>query len=117
MVIAAAIYLSLMGAEGLRRVAARSHSNLRSLADMLSGIAGVSSRFDGACFHETVLNLPAPCKAVCETLRADGILAGYDLAGAYPELGNALLVCATETKTHADIQMYADAMARCAGAV
>ena len=116
-VTAAAIYLSLMGAEGLRRVAARSHANLRSLVDMLSGIEGVNSRFDGACFHETVFTLPASGKAVCDALRAEGILAGYDLTGAYPELGNALLVCATETKTHADLKHYADAMARCAGAV
>jgi glycine dehydrogenase subunit 1 len=116
-VTAAAIYLSLMGAEGLRRVAARSHANLRSLVDLLSGVEGVNNRFDGACFHETVLTLPASCKAICDALRAEGILAGYDLAGAYPELGDALLVCATETKTQADLQHYADAMARCAGAV
>ena len=115
-VTAAAIYLSLLGAEGLRRVAARSHANLLSLLEMLSEIKGAGRRFDGACFHETVLTLPGPCEAVCEALRDEGILAGYDLADAYPELGNALLVCATETKTHADLQHYADAMGRCAGA-
>jgi glycine dehydrogenase subunit 1 len=115
-VTAAAIYLSLMGAEGLRRVAARSHANLRSLVDMLHNIEGVSSCFDSACFHETVISLPGPCESVCEALRAEGILAGYDLARAYPELGNALLVCVTETKTHADMEHYADAMARCTSA-
>jgi glycine dehydrogenase subunit 1 len=116
-VTAAAIYLSLMGAEGLRRVAARSHANMRSLIDMLSGTDGVNQRFDSACFHESVLTLSAPCKAVCDALRAEGILAGYDLADAYPELGNSLLVCTTETKTEADLRRYSEAMARCAGSV
>jgi glycine dehydrogenase subunit 1 len=115
-VTAAAIYLSLLGAEGLRRVAARSHANMRSLLDMLSSIGAVNIRFDGAYFHETVLALSAPCKTVCDGLRAEGILAGYDLADSYPELGNALLVCTTETKTEADLRRYAEAMARCVGA-
>ena len=39
-----------------------------------------------------------------------GIQGGLDLAGYYPELGPALLVCATETKSSADIQAYASAL-------
>ena len=39
-----------------------------------------------------------------------GIVGGLDLAAYYPELGNALLVCATETKTSADIDRYRSAL-------
>ena len=39
-------------------------------------------------------------------LSARGIAAGLDLTPYYPELGPALLVCATETKTQADIERY-----------
>jgi glycine dehydrogenase subunit 1 len=43
-----------------------------------------------------------------------GILGGLDLSERYPELGHALLVCATETKLAVDIDAYvavlADAM-------
>ncbi|MBS0484027.1 MAG: hypothetical protein JSS06_02225, partial [Proteobacteria bacterium] len=39
-----------------------------------------------------------------------GILGGFDLSAYYPELGNALLVCVTETKTAADLQNYAAAL-------
>ena len=40
------------------------------------------------------------------------ILGGYDLSTDFPDLGPALLVCATETKTDADIDAYVDAL-RC----
>jgi len=36
-----------------------------------------------------------------------GIVGGYDLSRQYPDLGNALLVCATETRTDEDIAQYA----------
>jgi glycine dehydrogenase subunit 1 len=39
------------------------------------------------------------------------VLGGFDLAADYPELGSALLVCATETKTAADIDRYSAALA------
>jgi glycine dehydrogenase subunit 1 len=39
-----------------------------------------------------------------------------DLSGYSPELGHALLVCATETKTSADIDQYAAALRACLAA-
>ena len=42
-------------------------------------------------------------------------IGGYDLSRQYPELGNALLVCATETRTSEDIQTYAKALAEVMG--
>ena len=50
-------------------------------------------------------------------LEAEGILGGLDLAADYPELGPALLVCATETKTDTDIERYAAALGRALEAV
>ncbi|MGH8181242.1 MAG: aminomethyl-transferring glycine dehydrogenase subunit GcvPA, partial [Steroidobacteraceae bacterium] len=50
---------------------------------------------------------------VLENLAARGIVGGLDLTEHYPELGPALLVCATETKTSADIERYASALAEC----
>ena len=38
-------------------------------------------------------------------------MGGYDLSTDYPELGHALLICATETRTAADIHAYAEALA------
>jgi glycine dehydrogenase subunit 1 len=48
-------------------------------------------------------------------MRSRGILGGHDVSHDYPELGSALLVCATETKTEGDLDAYAAALAAAAG--
>jgi glycine dehydrogenase subunit 1 len=106
---AATIYLSLLGPQGLARTAAASHARARELVAALSRVTGVRTAFAGPCFHETVLQLDRPVAPVLEALRGRGILGGLDLAAYYPELGNALLVCATETKSSADIERYRSA--------
>jgi glycine dehydrogenase subunit 1 len=107
---AATVYLSLMGAEGLARTAAAAHARTRELATALTRLPGVRLAFSGACFHEAVLLLDRPVAPVLRALAARGVLGGLDLAPYFPELGNALLVCATETKTAADIERYRAAL-------
>jgi len=70
----------------------------------------VRAAFPGPRFHEAVLRLDRPVAPVLEALAADGIIGGFDLARDYPVLGDALLVCATETRTRADIEAYARAL-------
>jgi len=110
LVTAATIYLSLLGPEGLARVASASMKNLRALRDKLAAIGGVKAIFHGAHFHECVLKLDRPVAPVLAELARAGIHGGFDLSRHYPELGHALLVCATETKTEADLARYAQAL-------
>jgi glycine dehydrogenase subunit 1 len=112
MVTAATIHLALMGAEGLERVAAACHANTAALVEQLCGIHGVTPAFDRPVFHERVLKLPAPAAEVLRLLAAHNILGGYDLAADYPELGSAVLVCATELRTAAEIAQYAQKLGR-----
>jgi glycine dehydrogenase subunit 1 len=111
MVTAATLYLSLLGPQGLEQVAAACHANARALVERLTRVPGVSRMFDRPVFHEAVLKLPRPAGKVLEGLLARGILGGFDLSGDYPELGHALLVCATETKDEQDLRRYAAALA------
>lgn len=106
-VTAATIYMSLLGPDGLERVAASCHANTRSLIERLTAIEGVSRAFDRPVFHEVVLKLDAPVGDTLRALGAQGILGGYDLTGYYPELGQSILACATETRTAGDIEQYA----------
>jgi glycine dehydrogenase subunit 1 len=104
MVTAATIYMSLLGFVGLRQVALRSQQNTASLVEKLLALDGVERLYEGPHFHEVALRLKQPVSAVLDALAKRDILGGYDL-------GDALLVCATETKNEADIDAYVAAMA------
>jgi glycine dehydrogenase subunit 1 len=108
---AATIYLSLLGPQGLARTAGAAHARTRELVSSLTHIPGVRTAFAGPYFHEAVLQLDRPVAPVLKALGGRGILGGLDLAPYYPELGDALLVCATETKSSADIDRYRSALA------
>jgi glycine dehydrogenase subunit 1 len=110
LMVAGTIYMALMGAEGLERVANACLARSAALVDALTRLPGVKAVFSGARFHEAVLSLDRPAAPVLQALAARGIEAGFDLSTHYPELGPALLVCATETRSNADIATYAAAL-------
>jgi glycine dehydrogenase subunit 1 len=110
LVTAATIYLSLLGAKGLKQVAIQAHNNTKQLIEKLTTIPGVEQVFNRPFFHEVVIRLPKPVEAVLNALAQVGIYGGYNLKPFYPELGESLLICATETKTVADIEQYLQAL-------
>jgi glycine dehydrogenase subunit 1 len=111
LMMAGTVYLSLMGAEGLERVAAASMARTQQLSRALTAIPGVRRAFHRPVFHETVLVLERPVSTVLSALAKRQIQGGLDLCGYYPELGQSMLVCATETKSVQDIETYAAALA------
>jgi glycine dehydrogenase subunit 1 len=111
MVTAATIYMSLLGPEGLAAVAQTSMQRTADLVAAASRVPGVKRAFSGPHFHEAVLQLDRPAAPLLASMARQGILAGLDLSERYPELGHALLVCATETKLAADIDAYVAALA------
>jgi glycine dehydrogenase subunit 1 len=111
LVTAATIYMSLVGPHGLAQVAATSMQRSAELVDALVRVPGVRLAFEGPRFHEAVLLLDRPVRGVLEALAARGIIGGCDISAQYPSLGQALLVCATETRTPEDIETYARALA------
>jgi glycine dehydrogenase subunit 1 len=108
--IAGTLYMALMGAEGMRRVARACMARTAELVAALAGLGGVRVAFEAARFHEAVLLLDRPVAPVLQALAARGIEGGFDLSVHYPELGPALLVCATESRSPADIACYAAAL-------
>jgi glycine dehydrogenase subunit 1 len=107
---AATIYLSIVGPEGLERVAGASMDRTAALVEAATTVPGVTAAFTGPRFHEALLRLDRPVAPVLERLAARGIAGGYDTSRDYPELGHALLVCATETKTGEDIETFTTAL-------
>lgn len=106
LVTAATIYMSLLGPEGLRRVAALCHARTKSLVEKLTSLQGVESVFNRPYFHEAVLRLPKSADETLKQLAHMGIQGGFDLSHDYPELGASLLICATETKSEEELEEY-----------
>ena len=109
---AATIHLALIGPVGLERVASACVARTRELVAALSAVPGVRTAFTGPRFHEAVLQLDRPVAPVLESLAAEGIVGGHDLSRDFPELGHALVTCATETRTSEDIATYAKTLGR-----
>lgn len=107
---AATIHMALLGPRGLERVAEASHANTRALAERLTAIDGVERVFTGPAFHEAVLRLDRKVAPVLAKLAENDILGGFGLSDDYPELGEAFMVCATETKMPEDIERFVDAL-------
>lgn len=112
LVTAATIYLSLLGADGLERVAAQAHANTLALLHKLNELSGIEPLFDRPVFHEAAIRVDGEASMILREMLAQGILAGIDLGLHYPELGPTLLVCVTETKTAADLDHYAQTLHR-----
>ena len=114
--LAATVYVATLGPHGLRDVAAGGAARAAELEAALAA-AGAPRVHTGAYLNEFAVRVPdAP--RVHAALLDKGILAGLPLADWYPddpELRDALLVCATEVTTTADIERFASALRRGAG--
>ena len=111
MVTAATIYMSIMGNQGLQNVATQCFENTHNLVDALASDNNMKAQFTGDYFHEQVINLgDVSATKVINTLSGKGILAGVDISTDYPELGNCLMVCATEVHTKDTIAQFVDAL-------
>jgi glycine dehydrogenase subunit 1 len=106
----ATIFLETLGKRGLREMALQNAHKTAYAAGRLAAVPGVKRRFSGPVFNEFVVDLPKPWPAVDAGLKAKGLVGGYGLAAAYPELGNAALVCVTEMRTKAEIDRLAGAL-------
>ena len=107
MTVAATIYMALLGPSGLEQVAARSHAITSRLLGKLVELKGIRPLFDRPFFHEIAIAVDVPAQALLDALAQQQILAGFSLAVDYPELGNALLLCCTETKSENDLKQFA----------
>jgi glycine dehydrogenase subunit 1 len=110
--LAATVYVATLGPHGLRDVAALGASQARKLEAALAS-AGAPRLHSAPYLNEFAIHV-ADAPAVHRRLLERGVLAGLPLAGWYPDdpiLRDALLVCATEVTSDADIERFATAIA------
>jgi len=106
----ATIFMETLGKQGLREMAWQNAQKAAYAADMLGAVRGVKKRFTGPVFNEFVVKLPKPWPAVDTALRTKGIVGGYGLEPAYPDLKNAVLVAVTELRTKDEIDRLVRAL-------
>src|SRR5688572_21574457 len=110
MALAAAAYLTAVGPTGLREVAELSMLQARHLAGALESAGLAERRFAGPYLNEVALRLPDAARRHA-ALAEQGIVAGYLAERDEPELGDTLLLAATELTTDHEIRRLVDALA------
>lgn len=108
MTLAATIYLSLLGKNGLKQVANLCYQKAHYTAQQISKIHGYEIVNKEPFFHEFVVKCPRPVAEINSKLLDNGVLGGYDLSIDYPQLKNHMLVAVTETNYKEDIDMFAE---------
>ncbi|TCM21894.1 glycine dehydrogenase (decarboxylating) alpha subunit [Novosphingobium sp. PhB165] len=107
--LAFSIHLTLLGGEGLSRLAAVNHDRTQALVERITKVPGVKLLND-AYFNEVTLVLPRDAREVVRELADRKVLGGVSLGRLFPQAGelhNGLLVTATETVTDEDIETFA----------
>jgi glycine dehydrogenase subunit 1 len=105
--IAAAIHLAWLGPQGLRQLALRCARGARYTREQLLRIPGVEPAVSAPTLYEFALRTPLPAATVLERLAEEGYLGGIELTPHYPELGEAILLAVTETRTRAEVDDFA----------
>jgi glycine dehydrogenase subunit 1 len=112
--VASAVYLSLLGPEGMRElgetVAAKANYAIR----LLSKIDGIRVPiFNSAHFEEFTVNYDKTrmdVRQINRKLLKRNIQGGKDISGEFPEFGQTALYCATEIHTEREIRNLADSL-------
>jgi glycine dehydrogenase subunit 1 len=113
--IGAAVYLSLLGAQGMRELGEGIFQRTDYAIQQISKIKKVETPvFNGPHFKEFVVNFDRTRRTVKGInnilLNKYGIMGGKDLSKDFPELGQSALFCVTEIHTADDIDRLAYAI-------
>ncbi|MBW2975120.1 aminomethyl-transferring glycine dehydrogenase subunit GcvPA [Candidatus Woesearchaeota archaeon] len=95
--LAATVYLSAMGKDGLKKVSRLCLQKAHYLSDSLNKI-GIQTIFSSPFYNEFAVKVNDAEKANSELLK-NRIIGGLSLGKYYPELDNCLLFCVTEMNT------------------
>ena len=108
-----AVYLSLMGPQGMEEVGNTIMTNSKYAAKKIASVPGLSIKFAAPFFNEFVVDFNRTGKTVAEInkeLLSYEIFGGVDLSEDFPEMGQCALYCATELTTKSAMDRLAIAL-------
>ena len=98
-----AVYLSLMGKHGLRKVAELCYHKAHYAAEKINKLDGFKVDMRKPFFHEFAVKCLRPVAEINAHLMERGIIGGYDLGKDYPDFQDHMLVAVTEVNTKDEI--------------
>ncbi|MBI2842568.1 MAG: aminomethyl-transferring glycine dehydrogenase subunit GcvPA [Armatimonadetes bacterium] len=101
--LAATVYLSALGKNGLSHVAELCFQKAHYARDAIAERDGFSLPWPAPFFKEFVVKSEKPVSEINRKLLDNGIIGGLDLGQYYPELKNHVLICVTEKRTKEEI--------------
>jgi glycine dehydrogenase subunit 1 len=107
--LAVTVYLSLLGRQGLARLAEANYRSAHAVAARLEAVGAIRP-FGGPFFNEFVVRAP-DVAARWDALAQEGLVAGFPLERWYPELPGTLLLCVTEVHSEEQIDRLVSALA------
>jgi glycine dehydrogenase subunit 1 len=110
--LAATVYLTAMGRQGLREAAEQCAAKSRYAYDQLLNTGMFEPVFDAPFFREFALRYKGDIAALNARLLRSGIIGGYDMGRDYDELKSVWLVAVTEKRTRAEIDALAGEVAK-----
>lgn len=111
MVTASTIYMSLLGPEGLTRVATASNQKANHLRNKLEEV-GCKILFNQDFYCEFVIDAGNDLENLKKEASNLGITIGYELDYHYPEFPGAVLCCVTDVKTDEELNNYTELFMR-----
>jgi glycine dehydrogenase subunit 1 len=109
--IQAAIFMSLIGREGFKKLARLNFEKAEFAKAEIAKIKGVEVKLSSPTFNEFTVLLPKNANDVIEGMMTRGFAAGFPLGRYYKGMDNYLLVAVTEKRTRDEIVAYAKALA------
>ena len=106
----AAVYLSVVGKEGLKEIALQCAQKAHYLKEQIIKISGFKEKFTSPFFKEFAIECKKSVKEINEELLKKNIIGGYDLGRAYPEMKNTMLLCVTEKRTEEEIDRFVNVL-------
>jgi glycine dehydrogenase subunit 1 len=111
--IANAVYLALMGPQGMRDLGETIVKNSHYARNLIGNIPGVQLPHSAPHFNEFVVNFDRTgrsVRAVNDSLLERGIFGGFDLSHDFPRLGQSALYCVSEIHGPEEIERLALAL-------
>ena len=99
----ATIYMATLGKKGLKELASQASQKAHYAYNQLLETGKFKKVYDKPFFKEFVLETTMDIGQLNDRLLEKGIIGGFNLARAYPDMKNQVLFCVTEKRTKEEI--------------